>query len=212
MVQAVGDGLQLVGQVIRFVDADTPSNRSTSSGGGRQNGSSFSAAAAQSHLAQDLVGAIWPLLEQTAQLARGTNGGGSPYIELLDQLFPLYRHLVVGLRLLVAPRLSELLSTVVDLFGATAHEGALETVGQVVEMFKEGGATLHDANQAGATFASLFSAMCTTTFDFIRRGHSPHECPNLITAFFDMTLRYLAFRPTGKHMVTFLTRSSPRCY
>ena len=210
-MQGVCEGLQIVGQVIRFVDVALPKTVSaaTAAGGGQNgSGNNGGGSSPQAHLAQDLVNAVWPLLEQTAQLAGSISrqqqqGGGKSDVctSLLDQLFALYRHLIVGLRLLVARRLPGLLSTVVQLFGDTAHEGALETVGQVVEMFNEGVLPgVAEEAEAAATFAQLFSAMCERTFAYIRNGHPPQECPNMITSFFDMTLRYLAFRPSGTYV------------
>jgi len=90
------------------------------------------------------------------------------------------------------------LRVIVGLFEETLHEGALETVGHVVEMFPEreggmeggnGGSTSDDS-----VFADLFMAMANRTFTHIRAGNPPQECPELVSAFFDMSLRFLTFR------------------
>jgi hypothetical protein len=178
----VAERLQLLGQVVRFVDVK---------------GSGEAAA----HVAQDLVARLWPLLEQTAALAKrgggeGGGGGGGGVAVLVDQLFPLYRHLLVGLRALMAAHLDALLSVVTQLYADTVHEGGLETVGLVVELFPQGKeGEPQQQEQQHVAFSQLFSGMCSCTFTYLRAGHPPQDCPSLTAAFFDMSLRFLSFRP-----------------
>jgi len=103
----VGKGLQLFGQVVRFLDGKTQEETM--------------------YVAEGLVREAWPLLEQAAEV--GWRGGERGRV-VLDQLFPLYRYSVMGLRRVVGPMLGNLLRVILGLFEETLHEGALETVGR----------------------------------------------------------------------------------
>ena len=174
LLQTLADTLQLVGQMIRFLDAKGPQEAA--------------------HVAQDLVEWLWRVLEKVADVT----SLGEVARPVLDQLFPLYRHLVGGLKSLVAPHLPGLLSLVVRLYNDNLHEGALETVGHIVEMFPEAQAAGNGNGNGGETsaaFADLFTAMSIRTFEYVRAGHLPQECPVLMAAFFDMALRWCSFWP-----------------
>lgn len=176
--ETVKVALQLLGQTVRFLDGK---------GHNDNHGN---------HVAQDLVGCLWPMLGQAAVLYQSDS-------EVLDHLFVVYKHLLVGLRPLVAPRLQQLLVTISELYAATHHEGALDVVGTVAEIFTpdrlEGtglqGATDHQA------FSGLLATMCRHTWDYISNGHPPAECPGLVSSFFDMIMRFLSFRSTGQSVM-----------
>lgn len=134
------------------------------------------------HVAQDLFESLWPLLDRTSAL----------YVhdeEVLEPLFVVYQHLIVSLRPLVAPRLDALLTTIATLYASAHHEGALHVVTAVVEIFT--------AEEDQDAFAALLQTMAQHTWDYVRAGHAPAEVPGLVSAFFDMIMRYLSFRSAG---------------
>jgi hypothetical protein len=119
-LQTLREDLQLLGQVVRFSDKPPESDGS--------------------HRAQDLVRclhaptscdekghshlpghaaqveSLWPLLEQTAAMTRGSGNGGGLMMEteLLDQYFGVMKNLILCVRPLIAPKLNSLLQMVGD--------------------------------------------------------------------------------------------------
>lgn len=179
----------MFGQVVRFLDRKTEEETS--------------------FIAEDLVREAWPSLGHAAEVGRraqregGGVGGREGGRAIFDELFPLYRYLVVGLRRVFEPLLGELLRGNVDLFFERLDEGALETVGHVVEMFpgmdrrREGGKSGVGGSKGSSddcVFPDLFMTMANRTFNYTRAGHPPQEIPELVRAFFDMSLRLLPFR------------------
>jgi hypothetical protein len=205
VLYVVAEELQLVGQIVRFLDqAPTAGNATgppTAAGGG--NGGA-SGQPQEEHLALPLIAELWPLLERAAVVAEagGARGGRAddPYRAVLGQLFALQRHLVVGLAPLVAPRLPALLAVAARLYTATLHEGALETAGAAVEIFRRGQGS--GGAEEDACFTALLGATAGPTFNHLRSVVGPQECAQLVAAFFEMLLRFLQFRPGGESPIS----------
>lgn len=223
VLHAVVEELQLVGHIVRFLDQAPTAGAGAGAGAGHATGPPTAASTGpptaagggnghgagaggqppqEEHLALPLIAELWPLLERAAAVAAAGGARGAraddPYRAVLGQLFAVQRHLVVGLAPLVAPRLPALLAVAAHLYAATLHEGALETAGAAVEIFRRGVALGGAGAEEDACFAALLGATAGPTFNHLRSGVGPQECPQLVAAFFEMLLRFLQFRPGGE--------------
>lgn len=129
----------------------------------------------------DVIASVWPILDRTAQRV-------PQYEFLLDPLLSIHEQLLRNASDFVAPYFEPTMKFVVQVFETYKHPSALEYVAGAVESF---GAANVDS------FRNLLGHISLILFNYVSSEKRPHECPDLIRAYFEMGKRYVLYSPAA---------------
>ena len=129
----------------------------------------------------DVIASLWPVLEKAAQRVVS-------YEFLLDPLLSIHEQMLRNAFECVQPYFEQIIKFVVQVFEAYKHPSSLEYVGGAVEAF---GSSNPDS------FRDLLNHVSLVLFSYVSSENRPHECPHLVTSYFEMCKRYILYCPSG---------------
>lgn len=132
----------------------------------------------------EILAWIWPLLEKSAQQC-------ASYESVLNEVLAIQRQLLSNAPALVAPRFSETVKFVVEVFENTKHPSTLDYLAAAVESFSSGN------TDTESSFNELLAHVTSVTVSHVTTEKRPDTCPQLIRAFFEMNQRYVLFCPAS---------------
>jgi len=175
--QALASYLGVLRELIRFCDS-----------------SSSTGIAGESHVLSDVLAAAWPVLNDIS-----SHPNCRANEALLSGLLDVHSQLLSVVPALIGPYFKDLITFVVKAYEESFCPSALAYVSAAVESFDTeesiGAAAGLDENGKESIFNQLLSHLCQCTFTYVTQTKRPNECPQVITALFEMAQRYLLFCP-----------------
>jgi hypothetical protein len=149
----------------------------------------------QPHVLSDVLNAAWPVLNDVSNQACCRSSE-----IVLTGLLQVHSQLLSVVPALIGPYFKDLLSFVVRAYEDTFIPSALDYVSAAVELFGSeqsavSSAAGFDTNTKDAMFSQLLSHISQCSFTYVTQTKRPNECPQVISALFNMAQRYLLFCP-----------------
>lgn len=129
----------------------------------------------------DVIASIWPVLEKAAQRV-------VQYEFLVDSLLSIHEQMLRNASECVKPYFEQTIKFVVQVFEAYKHPSSLEYVAGAVETF---------GHSNPESFRDLLNHVSLVLLSYVSTESRPHECPHLVTSYFEMCKRYVLYCPSG---------------
>ncbi|KAL7532240.1 hypothetical protein ACHAXR_004513, partial [Thalassiosira sp. AJA248-18] len=148
----------------------------------------------ESHVLSDVLTAAWPVLNEISSLP--SCRANEP---VLSGLLDVHSQLLSVVPSLIGPYFKDLITFVVKAYEESCCPSALDYVSAAVETFDTeesiGMAAGLDENGKELIFNQLLAHLCQCTFTYVTQKKRPNECPQVVSALFEMAQRYLLFCP-----------------
>ena len=167
-MQQLARGLKALGVVVKYLDGCSVGENGV-------------------HPLTELLNVMWPLLQKVASFSPCRQ-----HEDVLRELLQVHERIVgsFGDSPIIETKLGELINVVVQSYEESFNPCTLGFVAVAVEKF----GTKNQAIQE--SFCQLLAHLTTTTCTYVQTRLIPN-CPNLITAFFDLCQRFLLFCPAS---------------
>jgi hypothetical protein len=147
------------------------------------------------HILSDVLNSAWPVLNDISLQACCRSNE-----MVLAGLLEVHSQLLSAVPALIGPYFKDLISFVVRAYEETFTPSALDYVSAAVESFGSensciAAAASFDENAKDTMFNQLLAHLCQRTFTYVTQTKRPNECPQVISALFNMAQRYLLFCP-----------------
>jgi hypothetical protein len=155
----------------------------------------LSSTESEPHVLSDVLNKAWPVLNDISnQVACRSNES------VLSALLEVHSQLLSAVPALIGPYFNDMVSFVVRAYEETFTPSALDYVSAAVESFGSEQSPLtaaagFDDTTKDNMFNQLLAHLSRCTFKYVNQEKQPNECPQLISALFNMVQRYLLFCP-----------------
>jgi len=167
-MQQLARGLKALGVVVKYLDGCAPGENGV-------------------HPLTELLNVMWPLLQQVSSYSPCRQ-----HEDVLRELLQVHERIVgsFGDSPIIETKLGELINVVVQSYEESFNPCTLSFVAVAVEKFGVKNAGVEES------FCQLLAHLTTTTCAYVQTRQISN-CPNLITAFFDLCQRFLLFCPAS---------------
>ncbi|KAL7521758.1 hypothetical protein ACHAWX_006439 [Stephanocyclus meneghinianus] len=147
------------------------------------------------HVLSDVLNSAWPVLSDIASQACCRSNE-----VVLAGLLEVHSQLLIVVPTLIGRYFKDLVSFVVRAYEETFCPSALDYVSVAVESFGSEQSDIavaagFDDHAKDFMFNQLLAHLCQCTFIYVTQTKRPNECPQVVSALFNMAQRYLLFCP-----------------